>query len=64
MQPANYQSYLQEWFKKTLKVALIADPNKNILCIQWFVKFDNTEELKQFVNAFTAYYSPIFRVEA
>jgi len=60
----SYKDYLQEWFKKTLKVSLIADPNKNILCIQWYVRFDSQEELKQFVNQFTSYYSPIFRVEA
>jgi hypothetical protein len=60
----NYKEYLEEWFKKTLKVSLIADPKKNILCIQWYVKFDSIEELKQFVNQFTSYYSPLFRVEA
>jgi len=60
----SYKDYLQEWFKKTLKVSLIADPNKNILCIQWYVRFDSQEELKQFVNQFTSYYSPMFRVEA
>jgi len=63
MQP-NYQSYLEDWFRKTIKVALVADPKKNILCIQWYVKFNSEEELKQFVNAFTSYYSPMFRVEA
>jgi hypothetical protein len=60
----NYKQYLEEWFKKTLKVSLIADPKKNILCIQWYVKFNDAEELKQFVNQFTSYYSPLFRVEA